>query len=79
MRRVRRHLTVANVVSVIALCVALGGGAYAALDVTSADIVNKTIRRKNVKPNTLGGKQVNEAGIPPQHRPGGLDTDRDRI
>jgi hypothetical protein len=67
------------VVSVIALFVALGGGAYAALHVTSADIVNETIRGKDVKPNTLGGKQVNEAGIPPQQRPGGLDTDRGRM
>jgi hypothetical protein len=75
-RHIRRHLTYANVMATIAVFLALGGGAYAALRVTSANIVNKTIRGKDVKPNTLGGKQVNEANLRlPQVRAGiGDDT-----
>jgi hypothetical protein len=60
----------------LAVFLAIGGGAYAAIRVTSADIVNKTIKGKDVKPNTLGGKQVNEANLRlPQVRAGrGDDT-----
>jgi hypothetical protein len=53
----------ATVVAYLALFVALGGGAYAALKVTSADIVDKTIRGRDVKPNALGSGQINEGGL----------------
>ena len=63
--KVRRHLSFANVVSVIALFVALGGGAYAAFhlpknSVRSKNIVNGQVKAKDlVKPAA-----VKSAGLP---------------
>jgi hypothetical protein len=60
MRRIRRHLTFANVVSVIALFVALGGTALAATIITK----NSQVRRGTISghhppkgdhPNIIGG------------------------
>jgi hypothetical protein len=40
-------------ISIIALCVALGGSAYAATQITSKDIRNGTIQNVDVKPGTI--------------------------
>jgi hypothetical protein len=72
--RIRKHLSYGNVVATAALFVALGGGAYAVSNVTSADIKNDTIRsadlrdRKavkgsDVKRNALGGKEIAEQSL----------------
>jgi hypothetical protein len=55
MRSVRRRLSFANVVSLIALFVALSAGAYAAFhlpknSVRSKNIVNKQVKRPDLKP-----------------------------
>jgi hypothetical protein len=63
MRHPRKHLSFANVISVIALMVALGGGAYAAVKIDSGDIKNKTIKNKDVKPETLQGNRINESSV----------------
>jgi hypothetical protein len=55
-----RHLSYANVMASVAVFVALGGGAYAAVHVNGKDIKNRTIAGKKIKNNTLGGKQINE-------------------
>jgi hypothetical protein len=53
MRKLRAHLTFANVVSVIALFVALGGaGAYAAATITGADVVDESLTGADVKGKT---------------------------
>jgi len=57
---IRRHLTYANAMASIAVFVALGGGAYAAVHVNGKNIENRTISGKKLKNNTLGGKQINE-------------------
>jgi hypothetical protein len=57
---IRRHLTYANLMASIAVFVALGGGAYAAVHVNGKNIENRTISGKKLKNNTLGGKQINE-------------------
>jgi hypothetical protein len=44
----------------VAVFVALGGGAYAAVHVNGKDIENRTIAGKKLRNNTLGGKQINE-------------------
>jgi hypothetical protein len=68
----RRHLSYANVTATLALVFALAGGAaYAVNRINSHDIANnsvrsidlknrKGIRGKDVKPNSLTGKQINE-------------------
>jgi hypothetical protein len=59
MRRIRRHLTFANVASAIALFVALGGGTAGALGghntVFSDDIVNGQVKTADVADDTLSG------------------------
>ena len=58
----------AMVLAVVALVAALGGVGYAASElaknsVTTKQIKNKTIKGKDVKPNALGGKQIDEAKL----------------
>jgi hypothetical protein len=58
----------ATVIACLALFVAIGGVGYAASeigknDVTSKQIKNKSVLGKDFKPNTLGGKQVNEGKL----------------
>lgn len=50
-------------VAYLALFVAAGGGAYAAVKVTSSEIANRTIRGKDVKPDALKGRQIREASL----------------
>jgi hypothetical protein len=59
----RAKLSFANVVSVLALFVALGGGAYAAATVNSADVVNNSIKSKDVKNNNIKGIDVKERSL----------------
>lgn len=56
--RIRRHLSFANVISLIALMVALGGAAYA---VTVAP--KNSVRSKSVKNNTLKGKDIKDGKL----------------
>jgi hypothetical protein len=74
--RIRRHLSYANVISTLALFVALGGGAYAIDKVNSHEIANGTIksidlknrravRAADVKRNGLRGKQISERTLDP--------------
>jgi len=51
------------VVAVVALVLALGGGAYAAATITGKDIKNGSITGKDIKKGSLTGKQVKKASI----------------
>jgi hypothetical protein len=69
----RQRLTYANVMSTIAVFVALGGSSYAALRIDSSDIANnsvqsvdvrnRTISERDLKRNTLGGRSVRESRL----------------
>src|SRR5829696_374316 len=75
MRRLRPQLTYGNVTATIAVFVALGGSSYAALRIGSSDIVDGTIRARDVKRNTLGGSRIAEsklARVPRARRADGL-------
>src|SRR5215203_539782 len=75
MRTIRAQLTYANVMATIAVFVALGGSSYAALRVGSNDIVDGTIRARDVKRNALGGSRIAEsklARVPRARRADGL-------
>lgn len=68
MEWIRRHLTFANVVSLIALFVALGGGAYAVTNatknsVTSKSVKNESLKGIDVRNDSLTGKDVDEATL----------------
>jgi hypothetical protein len=64
MRRIRQHLTYANVISTLCLFLLLGGGTAVALDgsntVFSDDIVNNQVKSADVRDDTLssGGLQA---------------------
>lgn len=51
--RVGKHMKFANVIAVIALFIALGGGAYAAKKLSGKSIKNNSIPAKKLKANVL--------------------------
>jgi hypothetical protein len=51
------------VVALVALFVALGGGAYAALRIKSGQIVNNTVRTQDVRNNSLRSKDVHNRSL----------------
>jgi hypothetical protein len=64
MRAVSERLTFSNVISVIALFVALGGvGAYAADKLGSKDIAKNAIKSKHIKADAATGADVNESSL----------------
>lgn len=58
--RLRSRLTFANVISVVALFVALGGGAYAAAKIDSRDIEDDSVKSKDIKDEKLKNKDFKE-------------------
>ncbi len=70
MRRIRRHLTFANVASAIALFVALGGGTAVALGgantVFSDDITINEVRSIDVRNDTLSGGGLGAVDLRPE-------------
>src|SRR4051794_6310275 len=56
--QIRQRLTYANVVATLALFVALGGSSYAALHIGSRDIVNNSVRGKDIRNRTITHKDV---------------------
>ncbi len=63
MARLRRHLTFANVVSLVALFVALGGTSVAALKIKGSQIKNRSVAGSKLKRNTLGGATIKESRL----------------
>jgi hypothetical protein len=69
----RQRLSYANVMSTVAVFVALGGSSYAALQIDSADIANNSVRgvdvrngsisERDLKRNTLGGRSIRESRL----------------
>ena len=55
LERIRTKLSFANVTALVALFVALGGGAYAAATITGADVVNNSLSGRDVNERTLKG------------------------
>lgn len=63
LRRLRGHLSYANVVATLALFVALGGSSYAAFTISGSDIRNRSIPGKKLKRNTLTGREIRESKL----------------
>jgi hypothetical protein len=61
--KIRRHLSFANVVSVIALFVALGGVAYAAGTIGSADVINNSLLSADLKDNQVKSVDVRDDSL----------------
>ena len=62
MRKVRKHLTFANAMSVAAVFIALGGAAYAGTKLNGKTIKNGTISKKKLKGNVLKGLDTCPSG-----------------
>ena len=79
---IRQRLTYANVMSTIAVFIALGGSSYAALRLDGSEIQNRSIKGTKLERNTLTGRHIKETrlGVVPRarraNRVGGL-TARD--
>jgi hypothetical protein len=64
MKSIARNLTYANVVSTLALFIALGlGGAYAASKITSKDLAKGSVKSKAIKNKTIVGKDVKDGKL----------------
>jgi len=62
-KSVRTKLTYANVMSTVAVFVALGGSSYAALTITGKNVKNGSLTYRDVKPNSLGGSRIQESRL----------------
>lgn len=63
LHRLRKRLTYANVMSTLAVFIALGGSSYAAFTIDGASIKNKSISGKKLRHNTLTGAQIKESQL----------------
>jgi hypothetical protein len=71
LERVRARLTYANIMSTLALCIALGGSSYAAVTLNGRVIQNRSIAGKKLRRNTVTGREIKEsklAKVPRAHR-----------
>ena len=63
MKRVRIRLTYANVMSTLAVFIALGGSSYAAIKITGKNVKNSSLTYRDLKRNTLGGSRIKESRL----------------
>jgi hypothetical protein len=59
----RHRLTYANVMSTLAVFIALGGSAYAVGKINGAQLKNRSVSGKKLKRNTIGGSTVKESRL----------------
>lgn len=62
-RPLARRLTYANVMSTIAVFVALGGSSYALVRIDGKQLKNRSVSGKKLKRNTLGGSRIKESRL----------------
>ena len=73
--KLHTRLTFANVVSVLALFVALGGSSYAAIQVTGKNVRNSSLTGKDLRNNSITGADVrNRSLLAADFKPGQLPT-----
>src|SRR3954451_22614627 len=61
--RVRARLSYANVVATLALFVALGGTGYAASQITSKEVKNRSLKGGDLKKDTVTGTEIRESKL----------------
>jgi hypothetical protein len=59
----RPRISYANVVSTLALILALGGVSYAAVKINGKSIKNRTVGAAKIKKNSLTGTEINESKL----------------
>jgi hypothetical protein len=60
-----QRLTYANVMSTLAVFIALGGSSYAAMKISGSSIRNRSIPATKLRYNTLGGREIKESALQP--------------
>lgn len=68
LRALRRHLTYANVMATIAVFIALGSGAYAAVTITGKNVKDGSLTGRDIKRNSLGPREIAERRLGPVRR-----------
>jgi hypothetical protein len=63
MRKEGTRFSYANVMSTVAVFLAIGGGALAASTINGKKLKDKSVAGKKLKKNTLTGKQINESKL----------------
>jgi hypothetical protein len=63
--RLIERLTYANVMSTLAVFIALGGSSYAAIRINGSSIRNRSVAATKLRYNTLGAREINEAALEP--------------
>ena len=63
MNALRRRLTYANVMSTLAVFIALGGSSYAALSITGRDVRDGSLTARDLRRNSLGGGRIKESRL----------------
>jgi hypothetical protein len=63
LNKLRQRLTYANVMSTLAVFIALGGSSYAAYRISGSSIKDRSISAKKLKRNTLGGREIKESRL----------------
>jgi len=63
LRTIRRKLTYANVMSTLAVFIALGGSSYAVARISGSQLRDSSVSYKKLKRNTLGGTRIKESRL----------------
>ena len=63
LKKLRQRLTYANVMSTLAVFIALGGSSYAALTISGSDIKKRSIAGTKLKRNTVTGREIRESRL----------------
>ena len=63
LKKIRERLTYANVMSTLAVFIALGGSSYAAYRLNGSDITNRSIAGKKLRHDTLTGREIRESSL----------------
>lgn len=58
-----QRLTYANVMSTVAVFIALGGSSYAAIAINGSSIRSRSIPATKLRYNTLGGREIKESAL----------------
>ena len=72
--KLRSRLTYANVMSTLAVFIALGGSSYAAFTINGSSIQNRSISGHKLRHNTLTGREIKESTL--ARVPRARDADR---
>jgi hypothetical protein len=61
--KLRRRLTYANVMSTLAVFIALGGSSYAAYAINGSSIKNRSVTGRKLRHNTITGYEIKESTL----------------